>query len=100
MVEFRALGDLQVVEDGRALALGSHQQRAVLALLVLSAGEVVSSDRLIEALWGGRPPLQCEIPLLDALFYQPGLAYRLDQRAARGARDGDQTPVSFSVAGP
>ena len=54
-MEFRALGDLQVVEDGQALALGPHQQRAVLALLVLSAGEVVSSDRLIEALWGERP---------------------------------------------
>lgn len=56
MVEFRALGDLEVVEDGQALALGTHQQRAVLALLVLSAGEVVSADRLIESLWGERPP--------------------------------------------
>ncbi len=55
-MEFHALGDLEVVEDGQALALGSHQQRAVLALLVLSAGEVLSSDRLIEALWGERPP--------------------------------------------
>jgi YVTN family beta-propeller protein len=55
-VEFRALGDLQVLDDGQALALGPHQQRAVLALLVLSAGEVVSSDRLIEALWGEHPP--------------------------------------------
>ena len=55
-MEFRVLGDLEVVEEGQALALGSHQQRAVLALLVLSAGEVVSSDRLIEALWGERPP--------------------------------------------
>ncbi len=55
-MEFRVLGDLAVVEEGQALALGSHQQRAVLALLVLSAGEVVSSDRLIEALWGERPP--------------------------------------------
>ena len=55
-MEFRALGDLQVVDDGQALALGPHQQRAVLAVLVLSAGEVVSSDRLVEALWGERPP--------------------------------------------
>lgn len=55
-MEFRVLGDLQVVADGQALALGPHQQRAVLALLVLSAGEVVSSDRLIEALWGEHPP--------------------------------------------
>src|SRR5512133_3907226 len=56
VVEFRALGDLQVVEDGQPLVLGPDQQRAVLALLVLSAGEIVSSDRLIEALWGERPP--------------------------------------------
>ena len=55
-MEFRALGDLEVLEDGLAVALGSHQQRAVLAVLVLSAGEVVSSDRLVEALWGDRPP--------------------------------------------
>ena len=55
-MEFRALGDLEVVHDGQALALGSHQQRQVLAVLVLSAGEVISADRLIEALWGERPP--------------------------------------------
>ena len=55
-MEFRALGDLQVVQEGQALALGAHQQRAVLAILVLSAGEVVSADRLVEALWGERPP--------------------------------------------
>jgi YVTN family beta-propeller protein len=55
-VEFRVLGDLEAIADGHALALGSHQQRAVLAVLVVSAGEVVSSDRLIEAVWGERPP--------------------------------------------
>jgi DNA-binding SARP family transcriptional activator len=55
-VEFRVLGDLEAVKDGQALALGPHQQRAVLAILLVSAGEVVSSDRLIEAVWGERPP--------------------------------------------
>jgi DNA-binding SARP family transcriptional activator len=55
-VDFRALGHLEVALDDQALALGSHQQRAVLAVLVLCAGEVVSSDRLIESLWGERPP--------------------------------------------
>ena len=55
-MEFRALGDLEVVDDGLALELGSHQQRAVLAILALSSGNAVSSDRLIEALWGQRPP--------------------------------------------
>ena len=45
-VEFRILGPLEVVEDGRTLRLGSRKQRALLALLVLHADKVVSRDRL------------------------------------------------------
>lgn len=41
---------------GRALSLGGAKQRAVLAILLLHANEVVSSDRLIDELWGGSPP--------------------------------------------
>jgi YVTN family beta-propeller protein len=55
-VEFRVLGDLEVRHDGETLSLGAHQQRAVLAILVLHAGEVVSADRLIDELWGDEPP--------------------------------------------
>ena len=55
-MEFRVLGDLEVRHDGEAIALGAHQQRAVLAILVLHAGEVVSCDRLIDELWGDEPP--------------------------------------------
>ena len=54
--EFRVLGPFEVYEDGRLLDVGVGQQRALLALLVLNAGEVVSTDRLIDALWNGRPP--------------------------------------------
>jgi DNA-binding SARP family transcriptional activator/streptogramin lyase len=54
--EFRVLGALEARENGRALAIGAGKQRAVLALLLLDAGEVVSTDRLIDALWGERPP--------------------------------------------
>jgi DNA-binding SARP family transcriptional activator len=57
-VEFRILGDLEVWHAGEAIPLGAHQQRAVLALLVLHAGEIVSSDRLIDELWGDDPPAQ------------------------------------------
>jgi DNA-binding SARP family transcriptional activator len=38
-VEFRVLGDLEVRHNGETLPLGAHQQRAVLAILVLHAGE-------------------------------------------------------------
>ncbi len=40
----------------RAVELGGAKQRAVLAILLLHANEVVSSDRLIDELWGGSPP--------------------------------------------
>ena len=56
VIEFRVLGPLEVVDDGRPLALGSPKQRALLAVLLLHRGEVVSSDRLIDELWGERPP--------------------------------------------
>jgi YVTN family beta-propeller protein len=55
-VEFRILGPLEVLEDGRPLALGGSKQCALLAILLLHANEVVSRDRLIDALWGASPP--------------------------------------------
>jgi DNA-binding SARP family transcriptional activator/tetratricopeptide (TPR) repeat protein len=55
-VELRILGPLEVEDGGRRLDLGRPKQRALLALLVVHAGEVVSADRLVEELWAGRPP--------------------------------------------
>jgi serine/threonine protein kinase/DNA-binding SARP family transcriptional activator/ABC-type glycerol-3-phosphate transport system substrate-binding protein len=51
-VEYRVLGPFDVRRDGERLALGSFKQRALLALLLIHANEVVSSDRLIDELWG------------------------------------------------
>jgi DNA-binding SARP family transcriptional activator len=55
-LEFRILGPLEVVEQGRALPLGGPKQRALLALLLTRANEVVSADRLVDELWGAEPP--------------------------------------------
>jgi DNA-binding SARP family transcriptional activator len=55
-VEFRILGPLEVVQGRRVLTLGGPRQRALLALLLTNANEVVSVDTLIDALWGARPP--------------------------------------------
>ena len=55
-MEFRLLGALEVVAGGKPAALGSAQQRAVLALLLVSAPEPLSRDRLIDELWGEHPP--------------------------------------------
>jgi DNA-binding SARP family transcriptional activator len=56
VLDFRILGPLEVVEDGRPLALGGGRQRALLALLLTRANEVVSTERLVDELWGADPP--------------------------------------------
>jgi DNA-binding SARP family transcriptional activator/streptogramin lyase len=55
-VEFRILGPLEVLDDGRELPLGPAKERAVLAVLLLHAGSVVSRAQLIDGLWGESPP--------------------------------------------
>jgi YVTN family beta-propeller protein len=55
-VNFRILGPLEVQSDGRQLPLGGSRQRAVLAILLLHRGESVSVDRVVDELWGERPP--------------------------------------------
>src|SRR5258707_752634 len=55
-VEYLILGPLQVMSGGREVALPRAKQRALVLALLLQPNEVVSTDRLIEALWGERPP--------------------------------------------
>jgi predicted ATPase/DNA-binding SARP family transcriptional activator len=50
-LELRILGPVEVVVGGEPRRLGGRKQRSLLALLGMHAGEVVSSDRIIEALW-------------------------------------------------
>ena len=56
VTDFQILGPLDVRENGHALDVGGGKQRALLALLLLHAGETVSTDVAIDALWGERPP--------------------------------------------
>jgi predicted ATPase/DNA-binding SARP family transcriptional activator len=56
-VELRLLGPLELVDDdGQLVELPAGKPRALLALLGLEAGRIVSADRIIEVLWAGRPP--------------------------------------------
>lgn len=56
-MRFLVLGPIEAHVDGRAVDLGAGRQRALLAVLLLHAGEVVSGDRLIEELWNGKAPV-------------------------------------------
>ena len=55
-VDFRILGQLEVVDDGTPIEVGSPRQRALLARLLISANEIVSTDRLVDDLWTSDPP--------------------------------------------
>ena len=55
-MDFRILGPLEVLDEGRAVTPAGSKQRALLALLLLHANETLSTDRLIDELWGERPP--------------------------------------------
>jgi basic membrane lipoprotein Med (substrate-binding protein (PBP1-ABC) superfamily)/DNA-binding SARP family transcriptional activator len=55
-MQFRILGALEAGADGTLAELGPPKQRALLAILLMHVGEIVPTDRLIDLLWGDRPP--------------------------------------------
>jgi predicted ATPase/DNA-binding SARP family transcriptional activator len=55
-MEFRLLGPLEVVADDGSFGIEAHKPRALLALLLLNANEIVPAERLIEDLWEGAAP--------------------------------------------
>ena len=55
-IEFSVLGPLEAATDDGSVRIGGRKDRVVLAVLVAWAGQVVSTDRLTDAVWGDRPP--------------------------------------------
>jgi DNA-binding SARP family transcriptional activator/class 3 adenylate cyclase len=55
-VDVRLLGPVEVEVEGSTVPIGAAKQRLILALLALRAGEMLSSDVLVDLIWGGRPP--------------------------------------------
>jgi YVTN family beta-propeller protein len=117
-MDFRILGPLEVAEDGVVVALGGLKQRSLLAILVLSANEVVSSDRLIDELWGehspesGRTALQVRVSQLrkalgpagaQLVTRAPGYVLRVDpgeldlDRFERLVREADTAPPALAA---
>jgi len=88
--DFRLLGPVEVVIDGRAIELAGMKQRALLALLLLHANEVVSRDFLIDELWGERPPASAEHSIV---------VYVSRLRKALRAAGADKVPMLGTEAG-
>jgi DNA-binding SARP family transcriptional activator len=55
-MHFRILGALEAGANGTLAELGPPKQRALLAILLMHVGEIVPTERLIDLLWGERPP--------------------------------------------
>jgi DNA-binding SARP family transcriptional activator len=56
-MEFRILGPLEVRRDDRPVQITGVKERALLAILLLHANEPVTTDRLVDDLWGASPPV-------------------------------------------
>ena len=84
-MEFRVLGPLEVTADGQPVPLAGARTRAVLAMLLVHANQVVSCDQLIEELWPGQQPraadsLQVRLSELRKALRSAGEADRLVTR--------------------
>lgn len=55
-MEYRLLGPIEALDEGRRLALGGPKQRLLLGVLLLRANRVVAGGELVEALWPDTPP--------------------------------------------
>lgn len=55
-MEIRVLGSLEVANAGRAIDIRRPRERTLLTMLACEAGQIVSTARLIEGLWGDTPP--------------------------------------------
>ncbi len=62
-MEFRILGPIEISDGAHTLELGGLRERTLLACLVLSANHVISTARLSDELWAGRPPPHSETTL-------------------------------------
>src|SRR3954453_18699453 len=106
------LGPIEARVDGRAVGLGGQRPRALLAVLALMGGRVVTADRLIDELWGEEPPararesLQMHVSRLRKGLVEAGAdgsrlasdsgGYRLDLQP--GERDVDRWRGALDLA--
>jgi DNA-binding SARP family transcriptional activator len=112
VLEYRLLGPLEVVGEGGPLALGGQRQRALLAALLLEAGRVVSTDRLVELVYGGDPPRTATTSLQNAIAglrkllgpetvetRSPGYVLRVERRQTDAGRFEHLLELARSAAG-
>jgi DNA-binding SARP family transcriptional activator/Tfp pilus assembly protein PilF len=89
-MEFRLLGPVEVQAGDELLGIGHARQRAVLAVLMLDPGRVITADRVIDRVWGEDPPTSVRNTL-------SGYVARL--RPVLGRPDGEGVVLARRVGG-
>ncbi len=84
-LDLRILGPLEAWLGDQQVALGGQRQRSVLACLLLEPGRAVSSDRIADAVWDGRPPAGVQTTLQTYVFH---LRDALEPTRVKGAASG------------
>lgn len=90
-MKFSVLGPVRAWRDGAELDLGPPQQRAVLALLLVRAGDPVPPHEIVSVLWAERPPgtavnvVHRYVCALRGLFEPELAAPRLSRCLIRGS---------------
>lgn len=84
-LHLHVLGEVTATRDGAVVDLGGRRQRAVLAALVMHRDQVVPADRLVDCVWGDRPPANANGALQA---YVSHLRRRLEPDASARQRDG------------
>ncbi|WP_432113029.1 BTAD domain-containing putative transcriptional regulator [Streptomyces sp. S1] len=84
-MQFRVLGPMEVVDDGRTVGLGGTKQRATLGFLLLNANKAVATSRLLNALWGvDEAPMTARKILQNAVYGLRGALSAADGAGADG----------------
>jgi predicted ATPase/class 3 adenylate cyclase len=90
-IEFSVLGPLEAAGGDGSVRISGRKERVVLAVLVAWAGQVVSTDRMTDAVWGGRPP-RSSLKLLQNMV--------LHLRKALGAGVIETAPLGYVLLTP
>lgn len=103
-MRFQVLGPLEVTTSAGPLVISAKRPRALLAILLLHANEVVSIDRIIDGLWPGEPPrsaLENVRTYVSQLRWLLGRADngRTDNGGAAGEREGSKARLESHPAG-
>lgn len=93
-MRIEVLGPIRVKDDGAEIALERKQLRLVLALLVEAKGQVLTTDQLVDRVWGEKLPdharktIQGHVSKLRSILHDPdaiettGGGYRLGERTS------------------